>query len=177
MTKFIKVAVSEESPEPDKIFLAFDENSKGGIEFNQMVLDSEKNEFFYFPSDIHTDAPEFWIKEVEDNEAVLLELNKRYCKKLGIFDMSIGNQLEFTFPENESALIKRNDELLETGNKAIENLGKALARNQELEAMLEKVKNLEPIICLGGIIEEQHRGEAQTLNNMMIEITELLKNK
>ena len=47
--------------------------------------------------------------------------------------------------------------------------------NAELLEALEKVKRLEPIICMGGAVAEQWQNEAQALNEMMAEIESLIQ--
>ena len=49
------------------------------------------------------------------------------------------------------------------------------ADKAELLEALEKVKRLEPIICMGGAVAEQWQNEAQALNEMMSEIESLIQ--
>ena len=49
------------------------------------------------------------------------------------------------------------------------------ADKAELWEALEKVKRLEPIICMGGAVAEQWQNEAQALNEMMAEIESLIQ--
>ena len=49
------------------------------------------------------------------------------------------------------------------------------ADKAELLEALEKVKRLEPIICMGGAVAEQWQNEAQALNEMMAEIESLIQ--
>lgn len=49
------------------------------------------------------------------------------------------------------------------------------AEKKELLETLEKVKRLEPIICMGGAVAEQWQNEAQALNEMMAEIESLIQ--
>ena len=49
------------------------------------------------------------------------------------------------------------------------------ADKAELLEALEKVKRLEPIICMGGAVAEQWLNEAQALNEMMAEIESLIQ--
>ena len=42
-----------------------------------MVYDGDKKAYFYFPSDIHTEAPEYWLKEINADDYILnVEKNK-----------------------------------------------------------------------------------------------------
>ena len=49
------------------------------------------------------------------------------------------------------------------------------ADKAELLEALEKVKRLEPIICMGGAVAEQWQNEAQALNEMMSGIESLIQ--
>lgn len=49
------------------------------------------------------------------------------------------------------------------------------ADKEELLEMLEAVKRLEPIICMGGAVAEQWKNEAQALNEMMSGIDSLIQ--
>ena len=67
-TIYRKVAVSERKPDADKRFLAYSEDFSGAFEFDMMVYDSEKEAFFYFPSDVHADNPEYWMEEITTDQ-------------------------------------------------------------------------------------------------------------
>lgn len=71
------------------------------------------------------------------------------------------------------------DEMLNEVTHWIEEIPYPTAQLQsdkaELLEALEKVKRLEPIICMGGAVAEQWQNEAQALNEMMAEIESLIQ--
>ena len=56
-----------------------------------------------------------------------------------------------------------------------QHIEKLEADKAELLEALEKVKRLEPIICMGGAVAEQWQNEDQALNEMMAEIESLIQ--
>ena len=114
-TLYRKVAVSERMPDADKRFLAYSEDFSGAFEFDMMVYDSEKEAFFYFPSDVHADDPEYWMEEIiteqleGDKNKLLNVLQKIYTNHdcfLALSSYGYGTEIEkvleeIRFPGNQ----------------------------------------------------------------------------
>ena len=120
-----KVAVSERLPDADKRFLAYSEDFSGAFEFDMMVYDSEKEAFFYFPSDVHADDPEYWMEEIiteqleGDKNKLLNVLQKIYTNHdcfLALSSYGYGTEIEKVIeeiPDNTAQLQADKAELLE----------------------------------------------------------------
>ena len=124
-TLYRKVAVSERLPDADKRFLAYSEDFSGAFEFDMMVYDSEKEAFFYFPSDVHADDPEYWMEEIiteqleGDKNKLLNVLQKIYTNHdcfLALSSYGYGTEIEKVLeeiPDPTAQLKGDKEELLE----------------------------------------------------------------